>query len=151
MDENIQRTFDSYMKLAEFMQQRHFNRRSLSWRGTFGIWVFVAAAPLYVTARPPELLLVLILVGVVGLHAVWINEMRRRGRTDDAYAFFYLESAEASAFPETGVEVGERPRGKFGVFQGLAEDIYAGFLPVIITTFLAMAAWYLIGSGLISD
>src|ERR1043166_4566125 len=81
--------FDAFMKLAEFRATRWSTRRQAEWRATFGLWVLMATATYYLKIRPPETLLLIILIFVVLAHAYAILSAAARSQQDMDTAFYY--------------------------------------------------------------
>lgn len=140
--------FDAFVKLADLRTVRWNARRQLEWRATLGLWVLMASAAYYLKVRPPEVLLLVILVGIILIHAFSIIRSSARSQQDMGMAFYYIEHAEqclSSSFPAPR----ERPKAIYSMSIGelwtiggiLGPDLDA----IILTALLALASYFLIG------
>jgi hypothetical protein len=142
--------FDALVELAKFRQERDYSRRSLSWKFSLALWAVMAAAPLYIVQRPPEVALVALLLTIVIIHAwFWVNETRLRGRRDVELAFYYLDRAESLVLED--VELKPRPVFPVKRLYKFWEDMWGSGLQMLITGILSIADWYMIGENLVKS
>ena len=144
--------FGAFTALADFRMKRTLERTQRETRLSFALWAFFAAATVYLHPRPPEWLLVLILVGVFCLHVWFVMEVRVRNRLDLNTAFYYIEHAEKLLIPSARVPR-SRPDDKASVpLKGrevvslFTNDFWWSGLEIAITAGLAMSAYWIIGT-----
>ncbi|MEQ1933572.1 MAG: hypothetical protein ABL962_06805 [Fimbriimonadaceae bacterium] len=149
--------FDAFMALAEFRQQRRLERNKDEWKFGFALWAFIAGATFTVNPRPPEWLLVSILIAIVVIH-MWFNaQSDKRDTADVEMAFYYTEHAEtllsiSRVPPRTrmytdgtdyaaamAVKIWELPKLTLHAFT-------RGDVSIVITIGLALSAYWLVGT-----
>jgi hypothetical protein len=149
--------FDAFMQLSEVRRRRHSSRQELEWKFSISLWALLATSPIYITQRPDDAILVSVLAMVVVVYViVWVNETRIRNRLDVETEFYYSELAQKVLNPQ--IEVRRKPKYIAGGplnrthWYKFKEDMWStsGF-QIAVTTVLALAAWFLIGKGLIKS
>ena len=142
--------FDAFMKLADFRAMRWNTRRQAEWRGTLGLWVLMATATYYLKIRPPETLLILILIFVVLAHAFSILRAAARSQQDMDMAFYYTEHAEKSLLSSLPVpRTRPQPIDSLSTKELWVHHIYRNIGTAIglvaPTVVLALVAYFLVG------
>ncbi len=144
--------FDAYMALSDFRTKRRQERAQYEWRITFSLWAILIAAALYLHPRPPNCIIILVLVIITILYSFFLSETRKRNRLDVEMSFYYVEYAEKELF--LSIEVRDRPDYKKAMAYSLqnlvgviaSQDIWWSGLKIFVTIALALCTFWFMGT-----
>ncbi|MGB8044031.1 MAG: hypothetical protein WCF66_13805 [Pseudolabrys sp.] len=122
------------MRLAEFYQANQFSHRQLEWRISLALWALIIAAMYYIKTRPPESVVVFVLLLIVFIHStLWVRQLWK-SNTSSAYLMGRYTRLADKLLGEKEIEArGPQPRvGGYHFWQS--------GIQILTTALLAVAA-----------
>jgi hypothetical protein len=132
--------FDAYVRMAELWLARRNTRRQNHIRLSLAVWAALAASIIYVKPRPPETLLLVVLLVLVLGHAGATFAAGWRHARDRVSADFWIEKSEHILLGEE-----KMPTWRTGGYRLV--DYLSILLWVGPTILLVLAAYLLIGQS----
>lgn len=139
--------FDSLMRLSEFWTARWNGRRQFEWAISLGLWAVLGASIAYVKSRPPECVLVGVLVAVsLGYIIFWVKPLQARHERDTRHAFYFKELAEASM--QLGNPPKEAPPKDVAYYDKWSLVVaWAPLFQIVATMLLAICVYFMLGQA----
>jgi hypothetical protein len=145
--------FDAMMSLAGYMQARAITRNQLELRVSLALWALLIAVTYYVQRRPPEAVLILVLLAAVLGHAYFCFSVRIRSRVDIERSFWYFDCAKAMLWaptepiPPEPLRIDRLPWHQ--KLRDLKRDVWSDGIFLGTTILLASISYFSLGRGFI--
>jgi len=137
--------FDALMQLSEFWMKRWQYRRQFEWMITLGLWGVLSASLIYIKVRPPEAVLIQLLIAIVfGYAFLWVRPLQVRLEKDARWYFYYKDLAAHTLDRHIPAPSLPQPSTWWERWIGFAFT-YAAIFQILTTAGLAVCVFIFLG------